>query len=210
MVVPSQRSGCCAALALAVSVAWAAEPQPAALRLSDLSLEELGNIEITSVSKRAERLSEAPASVFVITAEDIRRSGATSLPEALRLAPNLQVARISSSFHAVTSRGFNGNLANKLLVLIDGRSVYTPLFGGVFWDAQQLPLQDVERIEVISGPAGTLWGVNAVNGVINITTRPASQTRGPELSAGAGNRERMVSVRQGLELGEAPCDHCDF
>ena len=203
MVVPSQRSGCCAALALAVSAAWAAETQPAALRLSELSLEELGNIEITSVSRRAERLSEAPASVFVITAEDMRRSGATSLPEALRLAPNLQVARISSSFHAVTSRGFNGNLANKLLVLIDGRSVYTPLFGGVFWDAQQLPLEDVERIEVISGPAGTLWGVNAVNGVINITTRPASQSRGTELSAGAGNRERMVSVRQGLELGEA-------
>ncbi|WP_066334460.1 TonB-dependent receptor plug domain-containing protein [Azohydromonas lata] len=202
MVGPSQRSGgCCAALALAVSVAWAAEPQPGAPRLSELSLEELGNIEITSVSKRAERLSEAPASVFVITAEDIRRSGATSLPEALRLAPNLQVARISSSFHAVTSRGFNGNLANKLLVLIDGRSVYTPLFGGVFWDAQQLPLQDVERIEVISGPAGTLWGVNAVNGVINVITRPASQTPGSELSAGTGNRERMVSVRQGLDLG---------
>jgi iron complex outermembrane receptor protein len=202
MVGPIQGSGCCAALALAlaVSAACAAEPQQA-LRLSELSLEELGNIEVTSVSKRAERLSEAPASVFVITAEDIRRSGATSLPEALRLAPNLQVGRISSSFHAVSSRGFNGNLANKLLVLIDGRSVYTPLFGGVFWDAQQLPLEDVERIEVISGPAGTLWGVNAVNGVINVTTRSAAQTRGSELAAGLGDRERLLSVRQGLDLG---------
>ncbi|WP_310734505.1 TonB-dependent receptor plug domain-containing protein [Azohydromonas caseinilytica] len=185
-------------LALAASCACAQTPS---LRLSELTLEELGNIEVTSVSRRAERLSDAPASVFVITAEDIRRSGATSLPEALRLAPNLQVARLSAAFHAVTSRGFNSNTANKLLVLIDGRSVYTPLFGGVFWDAQQLPLQDVERIEVISGPGGTLWGVNAVNGVINVITRPATQTRGFELAAGAGNREHGLSLRQGLDLG---------
>jgi iron complex outermembrane receptor protein len=188
-----------------MGAARAQAPAPAAAvapGLAELSLEELGDIEITSVSRRAERLSEAPASVFVITAEDIRRSGATSLPEALRLAPNLHVGRIGASFHAVSSRGFNSNTANKLLVLIDGRSVYTPLFGGVFWDAQQLPMQEIERIEVISGPAGTLWGVNAVNGVINITTRSATQAPpGAELVAGAGNRERDLMLRQGLRLG---------
>ncbi|WP_198320863.1 TonB-dependent receptor plug domain-containing protein [Azohydromonas aeria] len=190
-----------AAASLPVAAAAAtAQPVPAP-RLSELSLEELGDIEVTSVSRRAERLSEAPAAVFVISAEDIRRSGATSLPEALRLAPNLQVARISAAFHAVGSRGFNSNTANKLLVLIDGRSVYTPLFGGVFWDAQQLPLEDIERIEVISGPGGTLWGVNAVNGVINVITRSAAQTQGAEVVAGAGNREREVSAHYGLAPG---------
>src|SRR5579863_9386566 len=115
--------------------------------LKDLSIEELSNIEITSVSKRDERLSDAPTSVFVITSEDIRRSGATSLPEALRLAPNLQVARISANEYAVSARGFDGTAANKLLVLIDGRSVYSPLFSGVFWDVQDVMLEDIERIE---------------------------------------------------------------
>ncbi len=136
--------------------------------LTSLSLEELGNIQITSVSKKPERLADAAASVFVITAEDIRRSGARSLPEALRLAPNLQVAEASATGHAISARGMNGSNSsapNKLLVLIDGRSVYSPLFSGVFWDAQEVMLEDVERIEVISGPGGTLWGVNAVNGV---------------------------------------------
>jgi len=122
--------------------------QLAAGSLADLSLEELANIDIVSVSRRAERLSDAPASVFVITADDIRRSGATSLPEALRLAPNLQVAQASASGYAITSRGFNSSSANKLLVLIDGRSVYTPLFSGVFWDAQGVMLEDIDRIEV--------------------------------------------------------------
>src|SRR5919106_4263936 len=142
--------------------------QPRSPDLAELSLEELANLEITSVSRRAERLADAPASVFVITGDDIRRSGVTSLPEALRLAPNLQVARVDARQYAISARGFNNTIANKLLVLIDGRTVYTPLFSGVFWDAQDVFLEDVERIEVISGPGGTVWGTNAVNGVINV------------------------------------------
>jgi len=169
--------------------------------LADLSLEELADVEIVSVSKRAERLSDAPASVFVITADDIRRSGATTLPDALRLAPNLHVAQASASGYAISSRGFNSSSANKLLVLIDGRSVYTPLFSGVFWDAQGVMLEDIERIEVISGPAGTLWGTNAVNGVINIITRSAAETQGTLVSAGGGNREVDGAVRHGGTAG---------
>jgi iron complex outermembrane receptor protein len=155
--------------------------------LTDLSLEELSSVEITSSSRRPEALSAAPTSLFVITADDIRRSGVTSLPEALRLAPNLQVARQSNDAYAISARGFNSSSADKLLVLIDGRSVYTPLFSGVFWDVQNVPLEDIERIEVISGPGGTVWGVNAVNGVINVITRPATETRGA-LVAGAARR----------------------
>jgi iron complex outermembrane receptor protein len=170
--------------------------------LSDLSLEELSNITITSVSKRAERLSDAAASVFVITGDDIRRSGATSLPEALRLAPNLQVARADANGWAISARGFNSGSANKLLVLIDGRSVYSPLFSGVFWEVQDLVLQDVERIEVISGPGGTLWGVNAVNGVINVITRSAAETQGTLVAAGGGNREAQGALRQGGKIGD--------
>jgi iron complex outermembrane receptor protein len=165
--------------------------------LKDLSIEELSNLEVTSVSKREERLSDAPTSVFVITSEDIRRAGATSLPEALRLAPNLQVARVSANEYAISARGFNSAAANKLLVLIDGRSVYSPLFSGVFWDVQDVMLEDIERIEVISGPGGTLWGVNAVNGVINVITRGAAQTQGGLLVAGGGNREDRASLRYG-------------
>jgi len=165
--------------------------------LKDLSIEELSNIEVISVSKREQRLSDAPTSVFVITSEDIRRSGAISLPEALRLAPNLQVARISANEYAISARGFNGTAANKLLVLIDGRSVYSPLFSGVFWDVQNVMIEDIERIEVISGPGGTLWGVNAVNGVINVITRSAAQTQGGLLVAGGGNREDRASIRYG-------------
>jgi iron complex outermembrane receptor protein len=165
--------------------------------LKDLSIEELSNIEVISVSKREERLSDAPTSVFVITSEDIRRAGAASLPEALRLAPNLQVARVSANEYAVSARGFNSLAANKLLVLVDGRSVYSPSFSGVFWDAQDVMLEDIERIEVISGPGGTLWGVNAVNGVINVITRLAAQTQGGLLVAGGGNREDRASLRYG-------------
>jgi len=148
---------------------------------ADLSIEELANIDVTSVSRRPERLQDAPASVFVITAEDIRRAGSRSLAEALRLAPNLQVARASNTGYYISARGMNGTSnspANKLLVMIDGRSVYSPLFSGVFWDEPDVMLEDVERIEVISGPGGTLWGVNAVNGVINITTRHSADTEG--------------------------------
>jgi iron complex outermembrane receptor protein len=172
-------------LALAAEPGFPAAPQVA--DLADLSLEQLANIEVTSVSRRAERLSDAPASIYVITGDDIRRAGVHSLPEALRLAPNLQVARTSASGYAISARGFNNAIGNKLLVLIDGRTVYTPLFSGVFWDANGVMLEDVERIEVISGPGATLWGANAVNGVINVITRPAQATQGALLNGGAGN-----------------------
>ena len=201
MVAKYRRRLCSAAAAATVLGSAVAATPPAGRRLADLSLEELSNIEITSVSKRAERLSDAPTSVFVITGEDIRRSGATNIPEALRLAPNLQVARVSANGWAISSRGFNSQSANKLLVLIDGRSVYSPLFSGVFWDVQDLMLEDVERIEVISGPGGTLWGVNAVNGVVNVITRSANETQGRVLAVGAGNREGQWALRHGGALG---------
>ncbi len=179
--------------------AAAAEPDTAVL--ADLSLEELGNIDVTSVSKKSERLLDAPASIFVITADDIHRSGATSLPEALRLAPNLEVSRVNSSSYAISARGFNNSIGNKLLVLIDGRAVYTPLFSGVFWDTPDVLLQDVERIEVISGPGATLWGTNAVNGVINVITRRAADTQGAMAFVGAGNFEGGFGARYGGKLG---------
>jgi len=167
---------------------------------ADLSLEQLADIRITSVSKKSETLSEAPASVFVITADDIRRSGATTLPEALRLAPQLQVARVDARNYAITARGFNNPFENKLLVLIDGRTVYSPLFSGVYWDAQDVVLEDIDRIEVISGAGGTLWGANAVNGVINIITRPAGDTQGTLLDAGASARQKIGALRHGGKL----------
>ena len=169
--------------------------------LADLSLEELSNIEVTSVSRRSERLADAAASIFVISGDDIRRAGVTSLPEALRLAPNLQVARTDANSYAISARGFNNSIGNKLLVLVDGRTIYTPLFSGVFWDAQDVMLEDVERIEVISGPGATLWGANAVNGVINVITRAARDTQGTLVSAGAGNLERGTAVRHGGKFG---------
>jgi len=150
---------------------WAATADVLQLRPSDLtelSLEELMNIEVTSVSKKTEKLSKAAAAIFVITQEDIHRSGVTSITEALRLAPGIEVARVDAHTWAISARGFNDVFANKLLVLLDGRSIYTPLFSGVFWDQQDTLLEDIERIEVIRGPGATLWGANAVNGVINI------------------------------------------
>ena len=171
-------------------------------QLSELSLEQLANIEVMSVSRRFESLAEAPAAIFVITPEDIRRSGVTSLPEALRLAPNLQVARIDAGQYAISARGFNNAVANKLLVLVDGRTIYTPLFSGVFWDQQDVLVEDIERIEVISGPGATLWGANAVNGIINIVTRSARDTHGAVASIGAGNRQQVAALRYGAALGD--------
>jgi len=169
--------------------------------LKQLSVEDLMNVEVTSVAKEPQRLLQAPASIQVISAEDIRRSGATTLPEALRLADNLEVAQINAHDWAISARGFNANLANKLLVLIDGRAVYTPLYGGVLWNVQDYLLQDIDRIEVISGPGGTLWGANAVNGVINIITKAARDTQGPYASFAAGNQlEEQAGVRYGTEL----------
>ena len=186
-----------ALLCLAPALAHAVQPDNSIL---NLSFAELADIEVTSVSKKAERLGDAAASVFVITSEDLRRSGAASLPEALRLAPNLHVAATSANDYAISARGSNSSSANKLLVLIDGRSVYTPLFAGVFWDVQDVLMEDVERIEVISGPGGTLWGTNAVNGVINIITRSAKETQGTLLSASAGSHPSNGAARYGATL----------
>ncbi|MDF3036477.1 MAG: hypothetical protein K0S28_1751 [Paucimonas sp.] len=171
--------------------------------LADMSLEELATIKVTSVSRRAESLADAPAAIYVISSDEIRRSGATTLPEALRLAPNLQVARVDARNYAVTARGFNNALENKLLVLMDGRSIYSPLFSGVFWDAQDVVMNDIERIEVISGPGATMWGANAVNGVINIITRSASDTQGTLAQVDAGPDARSASGRVGGKFGAA-------
>ncbi len=155
--------------------------------LKHLSLEALMDQDVTVVARRPEKLSESPSAVQVITGEDIHRSGATSLPEALRLASNLQVAQVNSHDWAITARGFNNTLANKLLVMIDGRTVYTPLDAGVFWDVQDVLLDDIDRIEVVSGPGGTLWGANSVNGVINIVTKSARDTQGLLIEGGGGS-----------------------
>ncbi len=172
--------------------------------LTELSLEELMNIEITSVSKKPEKLADAAAAIFVITQEDIRRSGVTSIPEALRMVPGINVVRIDSSKWAITSRGLNGRFANKLLVLIDSRSVYDPSFSGVYWEMQDTLMEDVDRIEVIRGPGATLWGANAVNGVINIITKHAAETQGGLVAMGAGTEERgFGGVRYGTAMGEA-------
>lgn len=171
-------------------------------QLADLTLEQLSNLEVTSVSGRAQSLQNATASVYVITAQEIRRSAATSLPEALRLAPNLQVAQTSAGQFAISARGFQDLIANKLLVMVDGRSIYSPLFAGVFWDANDVVLEDIDRIEVISGPGGTLWGANAVNGVINVVTRTAAQTQGTLLSVTRSTRGGREVARWGTALGE--------
>ena len=170
--------------------------------LKQLSLEELMDIQVTSVARHSESILQAPASVEVITHDEIRRSGVTSIAEALRLADNLQVAQKNSHDWGISARGFNASLANKLLVMIDGRTVYTPLFSGVFWNDQDYLLEDIERIEVISGPGGTLWGANAVNGVINIITRTAADTQGLYAEAGGGNQlKALTGARYGGTLG---------
>ena len=173
--------------------------QPPVKPLADLSLEDLLNIEVTSVSKKPEKASEAPAAVFVITRDDIRRSGAVSVPQALRLAPNLEVAQVDAFTWAISARGFNSNNGNKLLVLIDGRTVYSPIFSGVWWDAQDVVLEDIDRIEVISGSGGTLWGSNAVDGVINIITRKAGETQGVMVKGVAGKGPQSGAVQAGFK-----------
>jgi iron complex outermembrane receptor protein len=174
---------------------------PSAAALKNLSIEQLMDIQVTSVAKQPEAYGQAPAAIQVITGDDIQRSGASSIPEALRLADNLDVAQKNSHDWAISARGFNTSLANKLLVLVDGRTVYTPLFAGVFWDAQDYLLEDIDRIEVISGPGGTLWGANAVNGVINITTKSADKTQGLYVESGGGSELRdFGGVRYGGTL----------
>jgi iron complex outermembrane receptor protein len=170
--------------------------------LFDLSIEELSALRVTSVSRRAETLSEAAASIYVITAEDIRRSGATSIAEALRLAPGVEVARTGANEWTISIRGFSSDLSNKLLVLIDGRTVYSPLFAGVYWDVQDTLLADIERIEVVSGPGATLWGANAVNGVINIITQSAADTPGTLAQVAAGDEEQHAGFRMGWAIND--------
>jgi iron complex outermembrane recepter protein len=185
-------------IAASTSVGHAALPDYA-----DLSLEQLMKIEVTSAAKRPESILNTPAAVFVLTNEDIRRMGARSVPEALRMVPGLNVAQITASTWAISARGFNGRFANKLLVLVDGRTVYTPLFSGVYWDRQDTILEDIERIEVIRGPGAALWGANAVNGVINIITKNARDTQGGYAQVGAGSDDQARGeVRYGGALGE--------
>ncbi|MCK5831950.1 MAG: TonB-dependent receptor plug domain-containing protein [Methylococcales bacterium] len=155
----------------------------------DLSVEDLLNVEVISVSKKAKSLNDSPAAIYVINQSDIKWIGATSIPEALRLAPGLDVARVDANKWAVSARGFNGRFANKLLVLVDGRNVYTRTFAGVYWENLGVMLEDVERIEVVRGPGATLWGANAVNGVINIITKYSAETQGGLLVAGGGTEE---------------------
>jgi iron complex outermembrane receptor protein len=188
---------------LAASSLARAEMQLAARDLADLSLEELADLHVTSAALRPERLLQAPASIFVITNDDIRRAGATSIPEALRLAPNLEVAQVSATSWAITARGFQNVITNKLLVLIDGRTIYTTVLSGVLWDAQDLMLEDVERIEVISGPGAALFGANAFTGVINIITRSSTDTQGNAVVAGVGSINGNVSARHGGKLGDS-------
>jgi iron complex outermembrane receptor protein len=179
----------------------AAEP---AVPLRELSLEQLASLEVTSVAKQPAVVWRTPAAITVLTQDDIRRSGVTTLPDLLRLVGGVQVARMDSDHWAVGIRGLTTPFSKALLVLIDGRSVYTPLFGGVYWQVQETLLEDVDRIEVIRGPGGTIWGSNAVNGVINVITKHSRESTGLLVSAGAGNVDQgRVSVRLGDTLGDA-------
>ena len=178
------------------------EPESGVADLKKLSLSQLLDVDVTSVSRRPEKLSETASAIQVISGEEIARSGATSIPEALRLASNLQVGQVDSRQWAITARGFNNTLANKLLVLMDGRILYTPLYAGVYWDVQDSLLEDLDRIEVISGPGATQWGANAVNGVINITTKSAKETQGALVTGGIGNELHDTGgVRYGGRAG---------
>lgn len=190
----------CAIGLMAATAALADEPQP----LADYTLEQLMgvSIEVTSAARKPQKLEDTAAAIFVIGPEDIRRSGMTSIPELLRMVPGMQVARIDGSTWAVSSRGFNAKNSDNLLVMLDGRVLQTPTFTGVYWDAQDTALEDVERIEVIRGPGGALWGANAVTGIINIITKSATATQGTLINVGAGNRETQGIVRHGGSLGD--------
>jgi iron complex outermembrane recepter protein len=181
---------------------WQEAEEPQA-DLTKTSIEDLMNIEVISVSKKEEKVSRTAAAIFVITSEDIRRSGATNIPDLLRMVPGMDVAQINANTWAISARGFNAEFSNALLVLVDGRNVYTPTFGGVFWDTLDVPLEDIERIEVIRGPGASVWGANAVNGVVNIITKKASETKGAMLVTGGGNLDQGFGTAQyGDSLGK--------
>ena len=189
------RPGSCVSLVLAaVAVGWAQPPLPP--DLSKMDVEDLMNVVVTSVSKREQTLSRTAAAVFVINQEDIRRSGATSIPDLLRMAPGVDVEQIDANAWAISIRGFNSRYSNKVLVLIDGRSVYTPSFSGVYWEQVDMPLENIDRIEVIRGPGATVWGANAVNGVISIFTKSSKDTRGGLVSATVGSQTHVLGTLQ--------------
>ena len=187
-----------------VNRSWANSPAEADDSLKQLSLEQLGNVEVTTVSKEPVKITQTPAAIYVLTQEDIKRSGATSLPEVLRTVPGLQVSRSDNDHWSVGIRGFADQFSKSMLVLVDGRSIYTPLFAGVYWALQDgVVLEDIDRIEVIRGPGGTIWGANAVNGVINIITKSAKDTHGSLVSTGGGNIDQgMGSFRYGNGNGK--------
>jgi iron complex outermembrane receptor protein len=192
---------CIAACALSALPAW---PQQKPADLADSSLEDLMSIQVTSVSKTEQKLSRIASAVFVITQEDIRRSGSTNIPDLLRMVPGLDVAQINANAWAISARGLNGRFSNELLVLLDGRSLYTPTTGGVFWDVVDLPLEDIERIEVIRGPGASVWATSAVNGVINIITKTASDTLGAMVVAGGGTVDQgFGTVQYGGKIGSS-------
>lgn len=207
---------CCWIVASILGLAWPLAGRGAASPLDEagpaaelstvdftrLSLEDLMNVEVTSVSKSRHRVADAPGAVYVISQEDIRRSGMTYIPELLRMAPGMEVARLNASQWAVSARGFNDRFANKLLVLMDGRTVYQPMFSGVYWDTIDYVLEDLDRIEIIRGPGATLWGANAVNGVINITTKSAKETQGALVVGELGTDQDISAVRYGGRLDE--------
>jgi iron complex outermembrane receptor protein len=198
----------CTAFFLAIGAALpASAQQPVTVTAQDLkrlSIEELAEVDVTSVSRRVERLSDTAAAVSVVRQDDIRRTGVTTLAEAMRLADGVDVARFDGRTWAISARGFNISTANKLLVLIDGRTVYSPLFAGTFWDVHDTVMADVDRIEVIRGPGGTIWGTNAVNGVVNVITKDASATRGSSVLVSGGTEEHLIaSARYGDRLGSA-------
>jgi iron complex outermembrane receptor protein len=184
------------ALLLAVSLGMSVRAQNPPEDLSKLSVEDLMNVEVTSVSKKEQKVSQTAAAIFVITQEDIRRSGANNIPDLLRMVPGVNVAQVNSNIWAISVRGFDGEFSNKLLVMLDGRIVYLPTFSGTFWDVLDVPLEDVERIEVIRGPGGATWGANAVDGVINIITSKASESQGGMVVAGAGNLDQGFGTLQ--------------
>jgi iron complex outermembrane recepter protein len=208
---PARCSSCCIALLLTLllfigfsSSSFGTLQEDGNSDFENLTLEELMNIEVTSVSRKPENALQAASAISVITEEDIRRSGATSIPEILRMAPGIQVAEITNNMWAITSRGFSSVFSNKLLILIDGRSIYSPLFAGVYWDSQDTLLEDIARIEIIRGPGATLWGSNAVNGVINIITKNTRETQGGLISGGGGSEEQgFGGIRYGDRLGES-------
>ena len=171
--------------------------------VTDIDIDDLLKVQVTSPSRKEEKVTDVPAAVTVIRQDDLRRMGATTIAEALRCVPGLQVARTDANSWAISARGFNSTSANKLLVLIDGRSVYSPLQSGVFWDVHDLFLEDVDRIEVVRGPGGSLWGANAINGVINIITKRADETQGGVAVAGGGTEERFFAgARHGFKISE--------